>query len=151
MPPGVAVVDAFKSHFFSISSLYFRNLDPFFSDLIRHGKNHVHVRQDDHPAYPPSAAPPSDAQPDQRTHPERRQQQVHAQSQSQPKRQQQQQPVKALPVTTKQSQQLTREVEKIVREEREAQEKMPMYKGLENFKLVQKMGECAHRHPIGLC
>jgi hypothetical protein len=54
-------------------------------------------------------------------------------------------------VTTKQSQQLTREVEKIVREEREAQEKMPMYKGLENFKLVQKMGECAHRYPLGLC
>jgi serine/threonine-protein kinase RCK2 len=42
-----------------------------------------------------------------------------------------------------QPQQLTREVERIVREEREAQGKVPVYKGLEHFKLVQKMGECA--------
>jgi hypothetical protein len=43
----------------------------------------------------------------------------------------------------KQSQHVTREVEKIVREEREAMEKMPAYKGLERYKLVEKKGECA--------
>lgn len=30
----------------------------------------------------------------------------------------------------------------IVNEEREAKTKMPHYKGLENFKLIEKMGEC---------
>jgi hypothetical protein len=123
-----------------------------FADLIRHGKNHVHVRQDDYPAsQPPVTPPPIDAQSDYPwAQPERRQQ-IYAQPQSQPKRHQQQQPIKAQPATTMQSQQLTREVEKIVREEREAQEKMPVYKGLENFKLVRKMGECAHRLSTGLC
>jgi hypothetical protein len=33
MPPGVAVVDAFKSPFFSIFSLYVPNFDPFFQTL----------------------------------------------------------------------------------------------------------------------
>jgi hypothetical protein len=31
--------------------------------------------------------------------------------------------------------------EEIVRQEREAKEQMPVYKGLENFKIVEKMGE----------
>ena len=33
------------------------------------------------------------------------------------------------------------EVEQIVQEEREAKSKMPLYKGLENYKLLEKMGE----------
>ena len=33
------------------------------------------------------------------------------------------------------------EVEQIVQEEREAKSKMPSYKGLENYKLLEKMGE----------
>lgn len=149
MPPGVAVVDAFKSPFFPLSS-YSRDPDPLVADLIRHGKNHVHARQDDHTTSQPPADPPTEAQPDyQWAQPERRQQ-AHAQPQPQSKRHQQQQHNKAQPATTKQSQQLTREAEKIVREEREAQEKMPRYKGLEHFKLVQKMGECAHLHPASL-
>lgn len=45
----------------------------------------------------------------------------------------------------KQSQQYTREVEKIVQEERAAKEKMPTYKGLERFRLVEKMGEYVSR------
>jgi hypothetical protein len=117
MPPGVAVVDAFKN-------------------LIRHGKNHVHARQDDTSS---SSAPP-DPPANQRAHPERRQQ-ANAQHKQQP--QQQPQPVKAQPVATKQSQQYTREVEKIVQEERAAKDKMPTYKGLERFRLVQKMGDGA--------
>jgi hypothetical protein len=54
----------------------------------------------------------------------------------------QQQAHKTQPATTKQSQHITREVEKIVREEREAMDKMPSYKGLERYKLVEKKGEC---------
>jgi hypothetical protein len=108
-------------------------------DLIRHGKNHIHVRQDEFPASQPSAAPATDA----RSQPERRQQ-AEAQTQSQPK---QQQPSKAQSANTKQSQQYTHEVEKIVREEREAMEKMPTYKGLERFKLIEKKGECVRHHP----
>jgi len=116
MPPGIAVVDAFKN-------------------LIRHGKNHIHVRQDD----ATSSAPP-DPHANQRVQPERR----HQANVQQPQQQQQQpQPVKAQPVATKQSQQYTREVEKIVQEERAAKEKMPTYKGLERFRLTQKMGDGA--------
>jgi len=116
MPPGVAVVDAFKN-------------------LIRHGKNHIHVRQDDFPNSQQPAAPTTDA----RSQPERRQQ-AETQPQSQPK---QQQAHKAQPATAKQSQHITREVEKIVREEREAMEKMPAYNGLERYKLVEKKGDGA--------
>jgi len=116
MPPGVAVVDAFKN-------------------LIRHGKNHVHARQDDTSS---SSAPPADTHATHHRVHERRQ---HANVQH--KQQPQQQPAKAQPVATKQSQQITREVEKIVQEERLAKDKMPTYKGLERFKLIQKMGDGA--------
>ncbi len=110
-------------------------------DLIRHGKNHIHVRQDDFPNSQPLAAPPSDA----RSQPERRQQ-AEPQPQSQPK---QQQAHKTQPTAAKQSQHITREVEKIVREEREAMEKMPAYIGLERYQLIEKKGECAHHlHPL---
>jgi hypothetical protein len=124
------------SHF----SIIFFKKDRLFSDLIRHGKNHIHARQDD--ALSSSSAPPVDTHTHhQRAHPERRQQ-VTVQQPQQPQ-QQQQQPAKAQPVASKQSHQYTREVEKIVQEERAAKEKMPTYKGLERFKLIQKMGECA--------
>jgi hypothetical protein len=112
--------------FLSYSALY-----PPILDLIRHGKNHIHVRQDDFPNSQQPAAPTTDA----RSQPERRQQ-ADPQPQSQPKH-------KAQPANAKQSQHITREVEKIVREEREAMEKMPAYKGLERYKLIEKKGECA--------
>jgi hypothetical protein len=35
----------------------------------------------------------------------------------------------------------------IVDEERETSAKLPSYKGLENFKLLEKMGECVSIHP----
>jgi hypothetical protein len=110
-------------------------LCPAILDLIRHGKNHIHVRQDDFPNSQQPAAPTTDA----RSQPERRQQ-AEPQPQSQPK---QQQAHKTQPATAKQSQHITREVEKIVREEREAMEKMPAYNGLERYKLIEKKGECA--------
>lgn len=139
MPPGVAVVDAFKSLLFWSP---FIPLCPYWSpipDLIRHGKNHIHVRQDEFPSSQSPTAPTTDA----RSHPERRQH-ADAQLQSQPK---QQQPNKAQPANAKQSQQITREVEKIVREEREASGKLPVYQALGRFKLVEKKGEYACRHP----
>ena len=37
-----------------------------------------------------------------------------------------------------------REAELIVQEENEAKSKMPTYKGLEKYKLLEKMGECVH-------
>jgi hypothetical protein len=136
MPPGVAVVDAFKSLLpsFPLTSLYTpRILLSLILDLIRHGKNHIHVRQDDFPSSQAHPAPAADARSERRHQPD-------VQVQSQPK---QQQATKAQPATAKQSQQL-REVEKIVREEREAMDKLPTYKGLERFKLVEKKGECVH-------
>ena len=140
MPPGVAVVDAFKSLPFSVSPLIPRGpYCPPILDLIRHGKNHIHARQDEFSSSQSPSAPTTDA----RSQPERRQH-VDAQPQSQPK---QQQPNKAQPANAKQSQQITREVEKIVREEREASEKLPVYKALERFKLVEKKGEYACHHP----
>ena len=139
MPPGVAVVDAFKSlPQFILFYLLLSLISPIL-DLIRHGKNHIHVRQDDASNSHQPAAPPAAPTTDARSQPERRQQ-AEPQPQSQPK---QQQAYKAQPATTKQSQQITREVEKIVREEREAMEKMPAYKGLERYKLIEKKGECA--------
>jgi hypothetical protein len=137
MPPGVAVVDAFKSlPQFNLFSLLLSLTSPIL-DLIRHGKNHIHARQgqDDFPNSQQPAAPTTDA----RSQPERRQQ-AESQPQSQPK---QQQTHKAQPATAKQSQHITREVEKIVREEREAMDKMPTYNGLERYKLTEKKGECA--------
>jgi hypothetical protein len=38
--------------------------------------------------------------------------------------------------------------EMIVGEEREAKAKMPTYVGLENFKLLDKMGECVLSHKL---
>ena len=127
------------SFFFDVPSIPLGSYCPF-PDLIRHGKNHIHVRQDD---FPSSQAPPAPTA-DTRSQPERRQQ-PDVQAQSQPK---QQQATKAQPATAKQSQQLTREVEKIVREEREAMEKLPTYKGLERFKLVEKKGEYVDLYPV---
>ena len=37
----------------------------------------------------------------------------------------------------------SKEVEQIVAEERDAKSKLPRYKGLERFELLEKMGECA--------
>jgi hypothetical protein len=46
------------------------------------------------------------------------------------------------------SQHYTREAEKIVQEEKSEQSKMPIYRGLENFRLLEKMGESVIRHPF---
>ncbi|THH20132.1 hypothetical protein EW146_g1140 [Bondarzewia mesenterica] len=152
MPPGVAVVDAFKSIFFFFFLLFDALVsDQSFSflDLIRHGKGHNNKEAD----FSASSAVASNQQPpdgSQRSH-QRNQQQAQPrhherrhhrdqQHQQQPASQQQpQQPKEKGPG----AQQYTREVEMIVQEEREAKGRMPQYKGLERFKLIDKMGDGA--------
>ncbi|KAI0321860.1 kinase-like domain-containing protein [Amylostereum chailletii] len=118
MPPGVAVVDAFKN-------------------LIRHGRHHTQARTEE-PSSRSSPPPSSD--------------QSRARSRAQPQQrdrqpphvvepQKQTQPAPAQP--KQQTQQFSKEIEKIVREERDAKNQMPTYTGLERFKLLDKMGDGA--------
>ncbi|CCM05665.1 uncharacterized protein FIBRA_07895 [Fibroporia radiculosa] len=118
MPSGTGVVDAFKN-------------------LIRHGKNHHAVRQQDEPLQP-YAVPQHQHQPAQQ-HRQRDMLPPQAVQPAQHEHQHEhhQQPAKKNSVKYKEH------VESIVQEEREAQDKMPIYKGLENFKLLDKMGDGA--------
>ncbi|PCH41537.1 Pkinase-domain-containing protein [Wolfiporia cocos MD-104 SS10] len=119
MPSGTGVVDAFKN-------------------LIRHGKNHHAVRTQD------DSGQAQYAQPHHQPHSAQQQQQQQQQQQRQreaatapaPQTSQQQQPAKD---TSK----FKEHVETIVQEEREAKGKMPTYKGLENYQLLDKMGDGA--------
>ncbi|KAI0033805.1 kinase-like domain-containing protein [Vararia minispora EC-137] len=127
MPPGVAVVDAFKN-------------------LIRHGKHHNHNRNDEASSLSSSAADTSRsrarAQQQQQQHYQSPQQQ---QAHHDPQQQQQQQRQAAYPQAGAQqkSQTYAKEIEQIVAEERESAKKMPYYKGLERFQLLDKMGDGA--------
>ncbi|TFK43361.1 kinase-like domain-containing protein [Crucibulum laeve] len=112
-----------------------------FLDLIRHGKNHNHARNepskpvDDYDSSSPSPSPGN-------ARGLREQQaQAHAQIASSTKQ------AKTQPdpsQTAPEKSPPTREAaEMIVNEEREQKSKMPTYKGLENFKLIEKMGDGA--------
>ena len=101
------------------------------SDLIRHGKNHHSSRQQDDAAYQP-AYTQSHAQQQQQQQQRAAEQQTRQQREAQQQQQQQ---------TQKSSPKYKEHVEQIVQEEREAKGKMPVYKGLENYKLLEKMGE----------
>ncbi|KZT20761.1 Pkinase-domain-containing protein [Neolentinus lepideus HHB14362 ss-1] len=113
MPTGTGVVDAFKN-------------------LIRHGKaHHAPPRQDklyveQYPA-------------------ELKQQRRSPQQTQQHQPQHRDLPDHSAPAQQKppQSPGYTKEAEMIVQEEREAKNKMPSYKGLENFQLLEKMGDGA--------
>lgn len=123
MPSGTGVVDAFKSpHFSFLLPTPCSDLSHP-TDLIRHGKNHNNARQ---------------YQSDHQQHPQPQQQQ------KQPVRDTQREPPSEhkQPVPKTVSPKYKEEVEAIVQEERVAKEKMPSYIGLENFKLLDKMGEC---------
>ncbi|KAF8665718.1 hypothetical protein AX16_000168 [Volvariella volvacea WC 439] len=85
-----------------------------FKNLIRHGKHHNQPRND----FPPSELPPNHSP---HHAPSQQQRQTHA----------------APPSAPRQAVQL------IVDQEREAKSRMPSYKGLENFKLLDKMGDGA--------
>ncbi|KAI0721951.1 Pkinase-domain-containing protein [Cerioporus squamosus] len=114
MPTGTGVVDAFKN-------------------LIRHGKNHHSSRQQEEAAYQHAY---TQSQMQQQQQQRAAEQQSRQQREAQQQQQQQQ--------TQKQSNPKYKEhVEQIVQEEREAKGKMPVYKGLENYKLLEKMGDGA--------
>lgn len=125
MPTGTGVVDAFKSTLFSLSL----SCLPLtcLQDLIRHGKNHHSARQPDNPVYynqPPAQQQQPQPQPQHQTKHTR-------EPEKQPQQQQKAQ----------QDPKIKDHVEQIVQEEREAKGKLPTYKGLENYRLLEKMGE----------
>ncbi|KAI9454611.1 Pkinase-domain-containing protein [Russula earlei] len=111
MPPGVAVVDAFKSLSFPLIPSYLVNSSPQTSFGMA-GITFMPMPDKTNPLLLP------------------RPMLAHRQSVAQP-------------ATAKQSKQYSREVEKIVREEREAMDRMPSYKGLERFRLIEKKGDGA--------
>lgn len=92
----------------------------FLLDLIRHGKAHQSPRQPDGNA--DSVSPTTTS--------------THRKEQKEPKSPAKQQEIPKSPPVPYQ-----REAEIIVQEERQAKNKMPVYKGLERFKLLDKMGE----------
>jgi hypothetical protein len=135
MPPGAGVVDAFKSNPFSFSTLALPCSHQLFLDLIRHGKHHHPARSDAVKSHDEQSAQPSQAH----SRAPRQQGQAPTQpAEADPAahhdaRHHNQQPMKSPPA---------REIaESMVNEEREAKTKLPTYKGLENFKLLEKMGE----------
>jgi serine/threonine-protein kinase RCK2 len=141
---------------------------PPIADLIRHGKNH-HAASKTQPAEATPDSPsstdntsrsaPRSTQPSSKHHQSTAAATAAAAAQpqpaaSQPRQSQPQQDTmkkeqvreqavaQNVPVNgNAKSTDYSREVEAIVQEEREAKNKMPTYKGLENFKLLDKMGE----------
>lgn len=107
-------------------------LTPSVADLIRHGKNHTARQHNDAGQY--EFASPQQQQQQQQPQPQYQQAQRQAREQPREGQQQQQTQKTASP-------KYKEEVEKIVQEEREAKSKMPTYKGLENYRLLDKMGE----------
>ncbi|KAH8106165.1 Pkinase-domain-containing protein [Cristinia sonorae] len=93
-----------------------------FKNLIRHGKNHHSTVSTRH-------------QEDTQNN--------HIASSTSTQSQQQQQQPKQPRESRDQTPKYKQEVEKIVQEERDAKTKMPTYKGLEQFKLIDKMGDGA--------
>ena len=94
------------------------------ADLIRHGKQHDKANHDHaHRAR------------------ERDQQQQRTAPAQQNVTRTAQQPEKVPAKDPLLSPNYRREAELIVQEENEAKKQMPIYKGLENFKLIEKMGE----------
>lgn len=114
MPSGVGVVETFKS-------------------LIRHGKAHQGQRQDKPDA---DLAPPEHHQP----HQQQRQHRVAPQKerdhpdQYKPHRE---------PKEQKKTADYAHEAEMIVQEERQAKNNVPQYKGLERYRILEKMGDGA--------
>lgn len=98
------------------------------TDLIRHGKNHHTSRQEESAHQPYS----------QQT---QTQQQRTVDSQQQSSRQQKEAQHQQQQTQKHASPKYKEQVEQIVQEEREEKGKMPVYKGLDDYKLIEKMGE----------
>lgn len=112
-----------------------------FLDLIRHGKHH-NQHQQQSPARTADTPKHAQSDPTLDDHAHRRDPSSRAS-----KHQQAQAPQPHEPPPDRVVSPGPREVaEMIVNEEREASAKMPTYKGLENFKLLEKMGESVHIH-----
>lgn len=132
MPSGTGVVDAFKSKLATChTALALSSVDnadlAHAADLIRHGKNHAQGgRQQDDQQHQYTA---------QQQQPQQQPQQHQARDKTREPRSQQQQPTQKAHVYQE-------ELEQIVQEEREAKETMPVHKGLEHYRLIEKMGEC---------
>lgn len=136
-PPGPSLLTPSRVRVFVYDAVTSNLLELL--DLIRHGKNHdkalAHANAQDAQAQA-LAQRNRDKEREQRAQQHEQQQQqklaqVEAQAQAQ-----QQALGKDIPSPNYQ-----REVEQIVQEEKEAKSKMPMYKGLEKYQLVEKMGE----------
>lgn len=128
MPPNV--VEAFKSMSTADHVPPFPSHCQFFLDLIRHGKHHHAVRSD--------AVKNHDEQNTRLTQANLRapcqQEQAHTTTHAAQHNVRQDQQSRRSPPA--------REIVQImVDEERESKLKMPAYKGLENFRLLEKMGE----------
>ncbi|CDO74116.1 hypothetical protein BN946_scf185043.g166 [Trametes cinnabarina] len=102
-----------------------------FKNLIRHGKNHHSTRQQQEDA----AYQQAQQQQAQIAQQQRAEQQARQQREAQQAKEQQ--------TLREASPKYKEQVEQIVQEEREAKGKMPVYKGLENYKLIEKMGDGA--------
>lgn len=133
MPTGV-VIDAFKS----IRSLFSPASKPVTkqpaTDLIRHGRQHNDSKAPQAPFQaspsPATAQPARDADRD-RSRQEKKQAVAPVEERAQPMRAQSYRP----------------EAEAIVQEENENKAKLPVYRGMEQFKLIEKMGECV-QYPL---
>lgn len=102
-----------------------------FKNLIRHGKHHNHARQQDTKDVPNPKSPSTSSS--------------ARSSQQKPRDVQTPQAAQQMsPQSTKSKSPAPKEAaELIVNEEREAKSKMPNYKGLEKYKLIEKMGDGA--------
>ncbi|OCH95837.1 Pkinase-domain-containing protein [Obba rivulosa] len=100
-----------------------------FKNLIRHGKNHHAVRHEEQASQQPSVPQAQQHSRQRRESPPQQQQQTQKQASPQPNNQS--------------SSKYKEHLEQIVQEEREAKGKMPTYVGLEDFKLLDKMGDGA--------
>lgn len=151
MPSGTGVVDAFKSSFSTACSTttMTSNLQNFL-DLIRHGKQHQSPRNNDSPTSPTKhTAEQHSSGGTTNSSSSRRREAAATAPKSTPKPEP---PIASPPVNDAEMQPVHREAaEQIVKEERQAKDRMPSYKGLENFQLMEKMGEYVPLAPGMTC
>jgi len=131
MPSGVGVVETFKSLPFSGTELRFSYLTPLSDpDLIRHGKAHQGQRQD---GMEVDFVSPEQQRQHRTVLPKERDALDGHRHHHEPK-------------DHKKTSDYSREAEMIVQEERQAKNNVPQYKGLERYRILEKMGESVAPH-----
>ena len=141
MPAGVGVVETFKSMSFP-EPRYPHLTPPSDEDLIRHGKAHQGQRQDgpDAEFVAPEHQQPYQQQRQHRAFPPKEWDVPEApKHRDEPKHHNE-------PKDLKKAVDYSREAEMIVQEERQAKNNMPQYKGLERYRILEKMGELVAPH-----